>query len=188
MGGRRKVFISERKRMERPKPVKNEIKVRKVNENKFEDARYRTSPRYTFLQYIKVAYKWAMTNYDISRRNLELLFYLYGIGTFTKKEFVFYSRLLMPNGMALFNSLMKHGWIVMWRDYSKLNPALFVLSDKAKKLCDKVHKICLGEIEISENPRVNFIAEKNENTPRINMYYMYVIRDMNKKFREKKQK
>jgi hypothetical protein len=178
-----KMFISDRKRIERPKPVKNEVKVRKVNENKFEDARYRTSPRYTFLQYVTVAYKWAMTNYDITRKNLELIFYLYGVGTFTKKEFTLYSRLSNVNARVIMKRLIDGGWIIIWRDYSRYNAALFVLSDKAKKMCDKIHKICLGEILISEDPRVNFIADVNEKTPRINRYYMDVIKEMNKKVR-----
>lgn len=179
-------MVVTKKRKGRNNPVKNEIKVRQINENKFLDPRYRTSPRYTFLQHIRVALRWATRNYDISRPHVEMVLYFYGVGVFKPRDFHSYCKIIQINSDDILKFMLDSGWFIIWRDDKNARSKLYVLSDKAKRMCDTLHKICTGETLIPESPRSNFMIGKEN--PRIDGYYMDIIKQMNKKVREGRKK
>lgn len=131
--------------------------------------------RYDFLQYIRVIFKWACAHYEITRPHLELMLGLYPIGMFTKNKFSILCRNIDMNPSRLMNNLIDIGLIEIWRPGTKKQAGLYRLSSKSKEMCDKVHRICVGEIQI---PKSNVLSKSSRS---IDKRYMDVIKTMNKK-------
>lgn len=140
--------------------------------------RHRISRDYDFLQYIRPVFKWATTNYDISRPHLEMLLYLYPKGLFTKNEFVSYHRIIGMYQSKNLKLLIDKGFIYIWRPRKANDKALYALTNKAKRLCGKMHKVLVGDSELPIDPVNNVLAK--EGRPRIDGYYMDAIKKMNK--------
>lgn len=134
---------------------------------------------FSFLQYLRVVMHWAKRNSDLTRPQIELLLYLHPIGIFKKQDFTFFCRVVQMNHNGLFAMLVEEGWIEQWRPakYSKKQAALYTLTQKAIKLCNRIHKMCLGEEKVPEGT-----ANKMTSSERpIDKYYMNVIKKMNEK-------
>ena len=142
--------------------------------------RHRTSREYDFLQYIRLVMKWATTNNDLSRGEVEILLYLYTKGTFNKDTFSKYHRTFGMYQMKTFDKFLEQGWIKMWRPKTKKGEAaLYVLTNKGKTLCSKMHKFCTGEMEIPET-KANVLSKNNGENPRMYDYYFDAIKKMNR--------
>lgn len=131
--------------------------------------------QYDFLQYVRIAFKWACETHSISRPHLELLLYIYPIGLFKRTDIEVFTKTIDMKYTRVFRTLEDDGWITLWRQKKGKQAALYTLSTKARILCGKLHKICTGESEIPEskyNPLVN--SEKV-----IDKYYLNVIKKMN---------
>lgn len=139
---------------------------------------YNTNRDYDFLQYIRIIFKWAIANHDLKRPELELLLYLYPMGTFSKNEFSVFHKTMGIYQQKTFQKMIQNGWIVMWRPKKGRQNALFTLTNKSKILCSRIHKMCVGEIPIPEQAQSNILAKEGE--VRINGYYMDIIKKMNK--------
>lgn len=146
--------------------------------------RFRGRVNYDFLQYIRIVFKWAQEKYGLSRPQLELFLYLYPKGVFTKSEFLEFQTTIAMYQIKAFRDMLAEGWITMWRPKRGKESALYTLSYKAKTICNKMHKLCVGDEKMSEDPRHNPIAKKEEKT--INAYYMNIIKKMNKDREQKK--
>lgn len=147
--------------------------------NKSPKPRYRTSREYDFLQYIRVIMKWATVNNDLVRGEVEILLFLYPKGAFSAKTFNDYHRTFGMYQRKLMAKFINEGWITLWRPKKGRQNALYTLTNKAKKLCDKMHKFSTGEEAIPETP-YNKLTKKGEDAPRIHTYYMDAIKRMNK--------
>ena len=143
-------------------------------------SRYASRIQYDFLMYIRVVYKWAQDNSGLSRGNLELLLYLYGIGAFSKKQFHDFHKLVGLYQDKKMRELIEQGWIKMWRpaDAKKKQYALYTLTHRGKHLCSSMHKYLVGDAEIPTLPSKNKMMR--EGAPRINNYYMDIVKRMNR--------
>lgn len=140
-------------------------------------ARYRSRVEYDFLKYIRVVFRWAVDNSGLPRPQIELLLYLYGLGAFSMKQFNDYHKLV---GMYAIKSLKRfedEGWVKVWRVRKGKQHKLYTLTHKGKMLCNKMHRYACGVDEIPENPVSNKMMRKD--APRINNYYMDIIKRMN---------
>jgi hypothetical protein len=141
--------------------------------------RYRSRIEYDFLKYIRVVFKWAADNYpELNRPEVEFLLYLYGVGAFSKKQFNDYHMLLGLYSIKTLKKFEKDGWIKLWRTKNGKTHALYTLTHKAKMMCSKMHRFSAGVEEIPMNPVSNAMAK--EDAPRINNYYLDIIKRMNK--------
>lgn len=134
--------------------------------------------QYDFLQYIRIIFKWACDNHEISRPHLELILCMYPVGIFRKDDFRMYARTIDMQPDRLFNKLIDDGWLKLWRPAKRNQAALYSLTTRGKILCGKVHKMCLGESKIPESKYVNTLGSSEKN---IDKYYMEVIKQMNKR-------
>lgn len=134
---------------------------------------------YSFLQYLRVVMHWAKANSGLNRPQLELLLYLHPLGPFKKGDFNFFCRLVQVYQHKLFNKFMKEGWIHEWRPAKPMKgqSALYTLTAKSEKLCNRIHKMCIGEEKIPESD-ANAITTSDK---AIDRYYLDVIKKMNKK-------
>lgn len=168
----------------RSREPKTKIKSRtdRINNSKTRTSkpipRYSSVREYDFLKYIRVVFKWAMSNYDLSRIDLDMLLYLYPEGPFSKSKFSKFHKILGIHSMKTFDELVEKGWLTVWRPKQTDKHALYTLTNKGKKLCDRMHKFCTGELKIPTSATANKIAQ--DGGPRINNYYMNVIKKMNK--------
>lgn len=150
----------------------------KVN-TKIPYPRYRSRIEYDFLKYIRVVFKWVADNYpELNRPEVELLLYLYGTGAFSRKQFNDYHKLLGLYSVKTLRKFEKEGWIRLWRTRNGKTHALYTLTHKAKIMCNKMHRFAAGVEEIPDNPVSNAMAR--EDAPRINNYYLDIIKRMNK--------
>lgn len=170
----------------RMKTVKGRAQVKREEKKKLKEEgkklplpRYRSRIEYDFLKYIRVVFKWALENHpDMTRPKLEFLLYLYGLGAFSKKQFDEYHKLVGLYSIRTFQEMIDEGWITVWRTRNKKEHALYVLTQKAKILCNKMHKYCCGVEEMPTTSKLNKMA--SEGTTRINGYYLDIIKKMNK--------
>lgn len=141
--------------------------------------RYRSRIEYDFLKYIRVVFKWAVENYpDLSRPQVELLLYLYGTGAFSMKQFNDYHKLVGMYAIKSLKKFEKDGYIKLWRRRKGKDHALYTLTHKAKILCGKMHRYSCGVEEMPDNP-VSTNKMIREGAPRINNYYLDIIKRMN---------
>lgn len=140
--------------------------------------RYRSRVDYDFLKYIRVVFKWATDNHDLTRPEVEFLLYLYGCGAFSSTQFNEYHKLLGLYATKTKKGFEKRGWIKVWRNRTSNHHKLYTLTEKGKSLCNKIHKYCAGIEEIPTTARSNKMI--GEDKPRINGYYLDMIKQMNK--------
>lgn len=141
--------------------------------------RGKVSIKYDFLKYIRVVMKWAVENSTLTRPQIELILYLYGMGTFSKKQFQEYHKTVGMYEQKTLDHLTEEGWIILWRPANKKKKehALYTISHSGKLFCTRVHKICCGLEEITTDPKYNKLASNKDK--RINSYYMDIIKKMN---------
>jgi hypothetical protein len=150
-----------------------------VKNTKDPKSRYNSRIDYDFLMYIRIVFKWATENYpDLSRPEIEILLYLYGLGAFSKKQFNDYHKLVSLFAIKSLNHFVNKGYVQLWRPRKGKEYALYTLTQKAKLLCNKMHKYSCGLSEIPTNPISNNMYRKD--APRINNYYLDMIKRMNK--------
>ena len=143
--------------------------------------RYRSRVDYDFLKYIRLVFKWAQENYNLNRPKIELMLFLYGTGAFSKKQFNDFHKVVGMYADKSLKNLIDEGWVTQWRPanrYKKIH-ALYTLTQKAKIMCNKMHKYSCGIDEIPLTPDKNILVQKKEEK-RINSYYLDAIKRMNK--------
>ncbi len=142
------------------------------------NARYRSRIDYDFLMYIRVVFKWAVDNSGLTRPNIELLLYLYGLGAFSKKQFHDFHKLIGMYQDKKLQDLIDQGWIKIYRVKKGREHGLYVLTQKGKRLCNSMHKYSAGLEEIPTIVQRNKMLR--DDAPRVNTYYMDIIKRMNK--------
>ena len=151
------------------------------NETKKPYPRYRSRVEYDFLKYVRLVFKWAQENYGLSRPRLELILFLYGTGAFSKKQFSDYHKTVGMYADKSMDQLVKEGWIVLWRPANRKEKihSLYTLTQKAKIMCNKMHKYSAGINEVPMSSDHNVLVQ-NKEEKRINGYYLDAIKRMNK--------
>jgi len=171
--------------LERRKKRKRSDKIRAANVKS--TTRLKPRPRHTsvrdydFLQYIRVVYKWAISNNKetLNKGKLDLLLYLYPKGAFTFSEFYNFHKTISMFQAKTLEEFIKDGWVYLWRPKKDKQRALYALTNKSKKLCDSMHKYCVGDEELPITPEKNALFKVGGK--RINNYYGDMIKKMNKR-------
>lgn len=132
---------------------------------------------YCFLKYIRVVMKWAVEHSGLSRPEIETLLYLYSKGTFTKQEFFFYYKTVGMTTRWNLDRYITDGWIKQWRTGKRNMEGLFDLTSKAKIVCCKMHKMCVGEMDIPVSRRSNPLNKKKD--VKVNAQYTLLFKQMN---------
>jgi hypothetical protein len=171
-------YETARIHIDRNTPLHKKLSVKSKTRKKKPIPRHRSSRDYDFLQYIRPVFKWATENSGLTRPQVELMLYLYPKGVFTKKDFYDYHKILGMYQIKTFQMMVKNGFIVTWRPKRRGQKALYSLTNKAKQICDKMHKFLTGEKEVPVNSKNNVLAQ--DGRARIDGYYMDVIKRMNK--------
>jgi len=113
-------------------------------------------------KHYRIIRKWVSKTYHIKEADLELLFYLEGIGLFTKQDF--------KDGIHSYswdnrrwNRLLKEDWIKVFRTRNRTTQKynIYKLSFKAKQLIARIYRIILGEEDIPETTRSNKVMNKD---------------------------
>lgn len=162
---------------------------RKTNQLE-EDKVFGFQTKYTFLQYLRIVMRWACGKLDVSSRYVDLLLYLYPIGVFNTLQFNRICATMQMYQRRELNYMMDKGLLRVWRigDKSKnvyeRTATLYSLSDKAAKVCARMHRVLLGEQGLPENH--NNPLEKSNSKKVIDKYYMEKIKEMNKRVEEKR--
>jgi len=139
---------------------------------------HRSSRDYDFLKYSRIVYKWAVANSGLSRGEVDLLLYLYPEGAFSYSKFHKFHKVLSMFQNKTLQKLLDESWIKVWREKTSKQTKLYVLTNKAKTMCDNMHKYLLGEKEIPMDNRNKLVTDKST---RINDYYMAMINQMSKR-------
>lgn len=168
-----KKLLAKKKR--RTKKVVNKV----VTKKRKPIPQYNSVRDYDFLQYIRVVMKWALqNNKDLSKGKLEMLLYLYPKGAFTYTKFHKYYKLIGLYQNRALAEFVDNDYVYVWRMPKGNQPKLYALTDKAKKLCDTMHRYCTGDEQLPIDETNGLTTDK---TKRINNYYMDMIQDMNKR-------
>jgi len=143
--------------------------------------RYNTKVDYDFLKYVRVVFKWATENHELTRPQIETLLYLYSLGAFSQRQFIDFHKIVAMYPMKSMKKYVEEGWISLWRPAipkEKIH-RLYSLTQKGKKLCNDMHKFSMGLEPIPVKETANKLALKDSGK-RINTYYMDMIKKMNK--------
>jgi hypothetical protein len=134
-----------------------------------------------FLKYIKIARFYALRKYDVSLYDLEMLFFLYSEGIFTKKDFDRYQK-IFPFSYRRMAKMLKAGHIIVWRKRGGKHPTIYTMSQKSKMMITRIYKYLLGDLKMSENEFNNPIFRRSERTKdnKKNKKYAKAIQHMNK--------
>jgi hypothetical protein len=136
----------------------------------------RVEPRHDFLKYLRVVRYWVAKNYDLTYPELEMLLFLYSETLFSDRDIKKFQRIMNWDANR-FNKLIEDDWIVLWRENTKTEKALYNVSFKGKKLMAEVYKRLNMEKEITTDPRLNKVFSKDAGY--MDRGYQKMIREMN---------
>ena len=106
------------------------------------------------LKHYRIVRRWACKTHDLNNADVELLIYFDCIGEFKRTDF--------ENGTLTYawdnrrwNSLIKTGWIKLYRKHNKGDSkySLYKISFQANCLIQKMYRIMLGEEDIPSSAR-----------------------------------
>ena len=120
------------------------------------------------LKHYRIIRKWAAKNNNITDADLELLIYLYCIDLFTKIDFKMGAYSYSWNNRR-WNSLLKEGWIVVWRKRNMTTQKyhIYRVSFKGKQLINRMYKMMLGIEDIPTSERRNVIMKGETYTNKV---------------------
>jgi hypothetical protein len=140
---------------------------------------YNSVRDYDFLQYIRVVFKWALQHHkELNKGKLDMLLFLYPKGAFTYSQFHTYYKLIGLYQRKALTEFISKGYVKVWRQAKKGQPKLYSLTNKAKDLCDTMHKYCTGDEVIPMDETNELTTDKSK---RINNYYVDIIKVMAKR-------
>jgi len=138
-------------------------------------------PSYNFMKHWRIIKYWAKKKYDISEPELEVVFFLYDEGLFTRHQFRNFTSLLSWDKDRL-NKFIEKGLVILWRNHKgyRQRGKLYTLSPTAKRMCNSIYKKLMGEEKIPENSTNNPVFKGNNSTDKI---YRRLIKEMNQRFK-----
>jgi hypothetical protein len=143
----------------------------------------RIEPRFDTMKYWKVIRNWAKQKYKISISDMDMLFFLYSEGLFTKDCFDEFMRTMLFD-KDKFEKFRTRGFIIKWRNEGYRQKAMYELSYSAKRLVYSIYAKLNGEDEIPTNKQQNpmDLAGSTKATKR----YYALINKFNAEVRERK--
>ena len=157
------------------------MKVNPYAKKKAPEPKYNTRVQYDFLSYLRLVMRWAFSNHDLTKPEIELMLYLYGEGNFSQRQFSDYYRTLGLYQIKGFTKFKEDGWIKQFRARSGKQCALYSLTSKGLRLCSRMHKMCTGEEPIPVMKKTNKMAESKKV---IDKHYLTAIKRMNRRSKE----
>jgi len=141
--------------------VANELVIRRnplTKQKSFKKKVKSSKAEYTFLQYHSIIWKWVLGNYNLKRRELNILLYIYPLITFSANEFKIAQQELSSTDAGALKRLRESGWITVWSKVSKTT--YYTLTNRANTLISRMHRMYMFEEQIPTSPRRNVIARK----------------------------
>lgn len=162
----------------------------------FRYSRTRYKPRtnqserdYDFLKWIRVVFKWATAHTGLTQPKIEILLYFYAKGAFSKQEFFDYFQLIGFGSQTTLKKFIQEGWIIEWRKGKRGRvKGMYDLTSKAKVVCSKMHKMCVGDMDVPVTRRSNPLNAKDIRDKRINKLYTGFFKVMNAERAERDKK
>lgn len=135
-----------------------------------------------YLKYWRVIRHFIKVKYGLTQSDLDVILFLYSEGYFSKEKFDEFDALISWDAER-FGTLLKDGWIVVFRRRMGNRKALYELSYKALRVVDSIYKKLNGE-EIPEGPSNNPMFLKNVSyTDKV---YRNFIIEMNKTIKQQR--
>lgn len=169
-------------KIERDRPYNRNGKPlrRRTSITKFKPQTNKSERDYDFLKWIRVVFKWATEHTRLNQSKIEILLYLYSKGMFTRQEFFDYHQLLGYGSQTTLKMFIEGGWIVPWRKGKRCQEkGLYDLTSKAKIVCSKMHKMCVGDMDVPVTRRSNPLNAKDIREKRVNKLYTGFFKTMN---------
>lgn len=138
---------------------------------------------YDFLTYYRVVEKWATENYKLTRGQFHLVLFLYKMTIFTRNQLANYHKTIGLYPQKTLAKFIEEGWITEWYGDQNKKYTQYVLTQKARMFCARVHRMCVGDEEIPY--KANLMADS---TKKVNDYYMDLIDQCNRETEEKRDK
>jgi hypothetical protein len=154
-------------------------KVKVVYNTKGKILKYnREPPKEDYLKYYRIVRYWACKYYQVSMPNLEVILFLHSEGLFTENDFNEFAS-LCGFTVGKFEALVKDGFIVIFKQATNKEVAMFELSRKARTMVTKIYAKLNGLEPISERGGSNklFLASAGW----AEKQYAKAIINMNKK-------
>ncbi len=136
---------------------RNVIKVTRYSKKK--PLIYDKTPPRNYLQNFRVVKYWALRNHKLNLQDLELLFFLYSYGLFTRSEILERTMSFSWEKTRL-TRLTAEGWIRIFRERSRGEVNLYDLTQKARYLVTGFYKKLEGKEPIPTSTRRNVIFKK----------------------------
>ena len=140
------------------------------------------TPSNDYLKYWRVIRYYFKKKYNISTADLEMLLFLYSERYFSKEKFNEFNELLSWD-VKRFDSLLKKGWIGVFRKNRHKHKTLYEISHKGRHMIGSIYKKLNGE-EIPESLTGNPMLLKNVSYS--DKVYRNMIREMNKSIRQQR--
>tara|TARA_R100001463_G_scaffold42546_5_gene89092 strand:+ start:4423 stop:4848 length:426 start_codon:yes stop_codon:yes gene_type:complete len=116
-------------------------------------------PTNNYLKYWRVIRYWAKAKYGLTTPDLDMLFFLYSEEYFNKTKFKEFEE-VMSWDVNRFDSLLRDGWIHVWRKRKGKHATLYELTYKAKMAINTIYKKLNGDL-IGEHPGLNPLFKVN---------------------------
>ena len=166
----------------RGEPLSQVIYIKRTTKNKKEKLVYGFQGRHTFLQYIRMVMRWASKKLGVGNRYVELILYFYPIGVFNYHQFNRMCKTVMMYQQKQLQYLINEGLVKVWREAKPKQPTLYCLTDKAVKVCARMHRVMLGE----EGLPTTVNNPLTTSGKAIDKYYLQMIKEMNSKVDKRK--
>jgi len=135
-----------------------------------------------YLKYWRVIRYFMKSKYGLTQADLDVILFLNSEGYFDKDKFNEFDELLSWDEHR-FDTLLRDGWIQVFRKRTSKAKAIYVLSYKAKRVCTSIYKKLSGE-EIPTTQSANPMFAKNvKYTDKV---YRNFIKEMNAFIRQQR--
>ena len=143
---------------------------------------YKFSPPQDYLKYWRVVRYFMKAKYKITNGDLDIILFLYSEKYFNKTKFNEFDELLSWDNTR-FKTLLRDGWIDVFRKRNGKETTLYELSYKGRRMVSSMYKKLNGE-ELPEAKSVNplFLA----NASYTDKLYRDMIKEMNAFIRQQR--
>ena len=133
-----------------------------------------------YLKYWRVIRYYIRNKYGLTQADLDILLFLYSEQYFTKDKFKEFDALVSWN-VNRFDTLLRDGWIVVFRRGFKGSRAIYELPYKTSRMITSIYKKLSGE----EIPMGSGNTMFEKNVKYTDKVYRNMIMEMNKSFKGK---
>lgn len=131
---------------------------------------------HNYLKFWRVIRYWIKAKHNIGTPEIDMILFLYSEEYFNKTKFKEFEE-LMSWDVKRFDTMLRDGWIHVWRKGHGKHTTLYELSYKGKRVANSIYKKLNGE-EIGESPNINPLFRKDATY--MDKVYRNSIKEMNK--------